>query len=199
MCNYKLQAHVCIPVVVKHGLNEKFYGIFTLQEKKKSTMSTMGMPALNLFSKIYIFALLAIVTNMPKLSTGDQDFSITKVTPSDHNYWVEAGNTVVLSCETSEKFNLCKWQRPDGVTCSIIVSSSMSRAVVRDCDNEKTSKRGEQKWSVRKSHDKRCDLELTNVTIANAGEWQSHLSSFPDANDRYLEAQVICIIQSFYV
>ncbi len=121
------------------------------------------------------------------IASQSRGFSISEVRPPDKSYWVKAGSDVVLSCTASEKYNLCQWQRPDGQTCGIMSSQNTNKPVTEECQAQPNDGR---KWTVRKGGAaSRCDLELKNVTILDAGDWQCHLSSFPDENDRYKDVE----------
>ena len=89
---------------------------------------------------------------------------------------VKEGESLTMSCTSSEKFQSCTWAHPSGAKVCGIFSGSAER------DSKRCAKAGAMSaWTVRREGDFQCAVTVDEVRLDEVGEWSCVLQSYPDS------------------
>ena len=89
------------------------------------------------------------------------------------NIFIKREGRLILSCSSSEEFNLCQWARPDSVPCGIL-NSEQDKICKKD--NRVSGMSG---WSIKKEGHRKCILTIDSVKDTEVGDWHCRLESLP--------------------
>ena len=91
----------------------------------------------------------------------------------EESIFIKREEQLILSCSSSEEFNLCQWARPDSIPCGIL-NSEQNKICKKD-----TRVSGMSGWSIKKEGHRKCILTIDSVKDTEVGDWHCRLESLP--------------------
>ena len=92
---------------------------------------------------------------------------------SGESIFIKREGRLILSCSSSEEFNLCQWARPDSIPCGIL-NSEQDKICKKDARVS-----GMSGWSIKKEGHRKCILTIDSVKDTEVGDWHCRLESLP--------------------
>ena len=89
---------------------------------------------------------------------------------------VKEGESLTMSCTSSEKFQSCTWAHPtEAKVCGVFSGSA-------EQESKRCAKTGAMStWTVRREGDLECAVTVDEVRVDEVGEWSCELQSYPDS------------------
>ena len=89
---------------------------------------------------------------------------------------VKEGESLTMSCTSSEKFQSCTWAHPSEAKVCGIFSGSAEQ------ESKRCAKTGAMStWTVSREGDVVCAVTVDEVRVDEVGEWSCELQSYPDS------------------
>ena len=125
------------------------------------------------YLKMCIYILKLLVCLIPMLGHTHSFQIIESNVGSYNNDTLKVGDTVTLKCVASEWYEYCSWKHENQI-CTFEWKRSFSEVRKQDCDGDMK----ERIQFLGNYNDHECLIELSNVSLSDAGEWMCELESY---------------------